>query len=123
MSAAAMEGLGRRPQPADRQVLSTLERISRTSLAERRPEWPGEHEPAVLYLAHAIAMRASSMVAPEAIVTRLRELGWLRGAAPRQDLAAGVAWLDWGRAKRTGVLAASADEAFAAIVLRHQLLR
>lgn len=98
-------------------------------IVQRReiPILPDGYEPAALYLAIAYTTRAEVIAAPDQVLDRLRDLGWLRAIRSRVSPAAGVgmmdccgiAWLDLELIKRA--LKKDQGERFAREVLALQL--
>lgn len=81
--------------------LAPLARAGQVTARPQYPNLPSAYEPAALYLALALTARqkSSELIAPELVLKRLAELGWLRAVAVRPGCAQGLGWLDFSGAR------------------------
>ncbi len=77
-----------------------LEEGGRIKRSRGAPVFPNTREVAALYLAIAYVELPTSISAPDKVLHRLLELGWLKSLRPRIGLSCGIAWLDWERIER-----------------------
>ncbi len=86
-------------------LLKPLERDGALPAQSRYPEFPSVFEPAALYLAVALTgkQKQRELVAPELVIKRLAELGWLRATSIRPGCIQGVGWLDFSTARFLGI--------------------
>ena len=84
--------------------LATLAHGGQVTARPQYPDLPSAYEPAALYLALALTARQKSceLIAPELVLKRLAELGWLRAVAVRPGCAQGLGWLDFSSARFCG---------------------